>query len=138
MFQKLVVLGTMFFRCLVRVCHSSSDSAFGNSFSQVSYRITVWWLLLKGLMRHKMVMRSIQELTVYIIIYIIIYINIYIFVYLFIFIFICLFRYSLVRGQNPTINQQIFGICFPMFSADSQHVGTTRRRRNQKYQGAHL
>ena len=67
-----------------------------------------------------------------------IYNYIYKYIYLFIFIFICLFRYSLVRGQNPTINQQIFGICFPMFSADSQHVGTTRRRRNQKYQGAHL
>ena len=78
MFQKLVVLGTMFFGCLVRVCHSSSDSAFGNSFSQGSHRITVWWLLLKGLMRHKMVMSSIRELTVYIYIFICLFIYIYI------------------------------------------------------------
>ena len=43
-----------------------------------------------------------------------IYIYIYLFVYLFIFIFICLFRY-LVRGQNPTVNHQIVGLCFRCF-----------------------
>lgn len=74
-------------------------------FHKGSHRITVWWLLLKGLMRHKMVMRSIQELTYN-------YIYIHLFVYLFIFIFICLFRYNLVRGQNPTINHQIFWALF--------------------------